>query len=135
MPYVIGIVLSLSVAVFARRTGLDRDRAFYTTVAIIVATYYVLFAAMGASLHAVIVESLIMVGFAIAAVLGFKRSVWILVAALAGHGVLDAFHASVVQNAGVPVWWPAFCGTYDVGAAVWLAWLIRRDGAASLQSA
>jgi len=31
MPFVIGIVLSVVVAVFARSVGFDRDRAFYPT--------------------------------------------------------------------------------------------------------
>jgi hypothetical protein len=64
--------------------------------------------------------------FAIAAVVGFKSSAWIVVAALAGHGVFDAFHGYVLENSGVPVWWPAFCGAYDLGAAAILAWLIQR---------
>jgi hypothetical protein len=25
----------------------------------------------------------------------------------------------------VPGWWPAWCLAYDVGAAAWLAWLLR----------
>ena len=32
LPYVVGIVLSVGVALFARWVGLDRDRAFYPTV-------------------------------------------------------------------------------------------------------
>jgi hypothetical protein len=64
--------------------------------------------------------------FVIAAVVGFKSNTWIVVAALAGHGVLDAFHGNVVENSGVPLWWPAFCGAYDLGAAGILAWLARR---------
>ena len=60
MPYVVGIVLSVGVAVFARWVGFDRDRAFYPTVLIVVASYYVLFAAMGGSIQAVVVESVVM---------------------------------------------------------------------------
>jgi hypothetical protein len=126
MPYIIGIVLSAGVAVFARYVGLDRDRAFYPTVVIVVALYYVLFAAMSGSVQTVFLESAVMTVFAIAAVVGFKSSEWIVVAALAGHGVFDAFHGYVLDNPGVPVWWPAFCGAYDLGAAGILAWLIQR---------
>lgn len=126
MPFVIGTILSMGVAAFARRAGLDRDRAFYPTVLIVVASYYVLFATMGASAHTVMVESAVAAAFVIAAVVGFKSSAWIVVAALAGHGVLDAFHGHVVDNSGVPAWWPAFCGAYDLGAAGGLAWLVRR---------
>jgi hypothetical protein len=125
MPYIIGIVASLGVAMFARTTGFDRDRAFYPTVVIVVASYYLLFAAMSGSVHTVLVESIPMAAFVIAAVAGFQRSLWIVVGALAGHGVFDAFHGLVINNSGVPVWWPAWCLAYDVGAAAWLAWIIR----------
>ena len=126
MPYVIGIVLSAGVAVFARVVGFDRDRAFYPTVMIVIAAYYVLFAAMSGSVRTVVIESAVMVLFAAAAVAGFKSSAWIVVVALAGHGVFDAVHGYVIENAGVPVWWPAWCLAYDVGAAAGLAWLLQR---------
>ena len=126
MPYVIGIVLSAGVAVFARYVGFDRDRAFYPTVMIVIAAYYVLFAVMSGSVQTVVIESVVMTLFAAAAVVGFKSSAWIVVAALAGHGVFDAVHGYVIENAGVPAWWPAWCLAYDVGAAAGLAWLLRR---------
>src|SRR3954464_14836414 len=128
LPYVVGLVLSIGVALFARRVGFDRDRAFYPTVLIVVASYYVLFAVMSGSVETVLLESIIMALFAVAAVAGFKGSAWIVVAALAGHGVQDAVHGHIVANAGVPVWWPAWCLAYDVGAAGALAWfLVRAD--------
>ena len=126
MPYVIGLVLSAGVAVFARYVGFDRDRAFYPTVVIVVALYYVLFAVMSGSVQMVIIESVVMTLFAAAAVAGFKSSAWIVVAALASHGVFDAVHGHVIENPGVPTWWPAWCLAYDVGAAAGLAWLLRR---------
>jgi len=126
MPYVIGVVLSLSVALFARFVGFDRDRAFYATVLMVIASYYVLFATMSQSTQTMVVESVLMTVFVIAAVVGFKSSAWIIVAGLAGHGVFDALHGYVVENSGVPVWWPAFCLGYDLGAAGGLAWLIKR---------
>ena len=67
--------------------------------------------------------------FVIAAVAGFKGSAWIIVAALAGHGVQDAVHSHIVAKAGVPAWWPAWCLAYDVGAAAALAWLLTRTKA------
>ena len=127
MPYVVGIVASACVAVFARYVGLDRDRAFYPTVVIVVALYYVLFGVMSGSVRTVVLESVVASLFAIAAVVGFKSSAWIVVAALAGHGVFDAVHGHIIENAGVPPWWPAWCLSYDVGAAAWLGWLLRRS--------
>jgi hypothetical protein len=127
VPYVIGILLSVSVALFARWVGFDRDRAFYPTVLMVVAAYYVLFAAMSGSIHTVLLESATMTVFVIAAVAGFKFSAWIVVAGLAAHGIFDALHGNVVENSGVPVWWPSFCLAYDLGAAGILACLIKRQ--------
>jgi hypothetical protein len=129
MAYVVGIALALAVVGFARWTRLDRDGAFYPTVVIVVAAYYVLFAAMGGSTHVLIVESGVMLAFVAVAVLGFKLSVWLVVAALAAHGVFDVLHPRLVDNAGVPQWWPAFCMTFDVGAAALLALLVARRSA------
>jgi hypothetical protein len=127
MAYAIGIGVALIVSLFARATGLDRDRAFYPTVAIVVASYYLLFAAMGGSGHTLVVESILMIVFVALAVVGFKFNLWLVVAALAGHGVLDVLHSLVVTNPGVPEWWPAFCMTYDIAAAGFLAWLLMRS--------
>ena len=126
LPYVVGVILSMGVALFARFVRLDRDRAFYPTVTIVIASYYVLFAVMTGSVETVVLESAVMTPFVIAAVAGFKGSAWIVVVALAGHGVQDAFHGNIIANAGVPAWWPAWCLAYDVGAAAGLAWLIRQ---------
>jgi hypothetical protein len=105
--------------------GLDRDRAFYPTVVIVVASYYVLFAVMSGSVQTVVIESVVMMLFAAAAVAGFKSSAWIVVAALAGHGLFDSVHGYIIENAGMPAWWPAWCFAYDVGAAAVLAGLLR----------
>jgi hypothetical protein len=126
LPYVVGIVLSIGVAVFARCARFDSDRAFYPTVLIVIASYYVLFAAMTGSIETVLLESIIMAVFAIAAVAGFKGSLWIIVGALVAHGLQDAVHGAIVANAGVPAWWPAWCLAYDVGAAAALAWVLMR---------
>lgn len=126
LPYIVGIVLSIAVAVFARSVGFDRDRAFYPAVLIVVASYYVLFAAMTGSVETVLFESILMTLFVVAAVAGFKGSPWIVVGGLAAHGVQDAVHRFIVANAGVPAWWPAWCLAYDVGAAAALAWLLVR---------
>src|SRR3954454_6014611 len=132
LPYVAGVVLSVGVAIFARWVGFDRDRAFYPTVLIVIASYYVLFAVMSGSVETVLQESIIMAVFAVAAVAGFKASARIVVAALAGHGIQDAGHGYIVANAGVPAWWPAWCLAYDVGAAAALAWLLMRADAPRL---
>ena len=125
MPYAIGLVLSLAVAVFGRRSGFDRDRAFYPTITIVVGAYYVLFATMTGSIEIVAMEVAMMAVFAVAAVVGFKSNLWIAAAALAGHGLFDMVHGRVVDNPGVPEWWPAFCATYDVAAGGMMAWMLK----------
>ena len=44
-------------------------------------------------------------------------------------------HGHIVANAGVPVWWPAWCLAYDVGAAGALAWLLARADADEVEVA
>jgi hypothetical protein len=137
MPYVIGIILALAVSAYATALRLDKDRAFYPTVLIVVASYYVLFAAMGGSGNATVIETLIGGVFVVAATLGFRGSLWLVVAGLAAHGVQDFFHMRLVANPGVPEFWPAFCGSYDVVAAGYLAWRLSRTptGVPSLPNA
>jgi hypothetical protein len=127
MAYLIGVILALAVSLFARFVGLDRDRAFYPTVMIVIAALYGLFAVMGGAPAELAGEWVAMGGFIFLAVLGFRLSLWFVVIALFAHGVFDYFHGHLVSNPGVPVWWPAFCGTYDVTAAGYLAWLLWKD--------
>ena len=81
---------------------------------------------MTGSIQTVVLESAVMMVFVIAAVAGFKGSAWIIVGALAGHGGQDAFHGHIVENAGVPAWWPVWCLACDVGAAAVLGWFLMR---------
>ncbi len=127
MALLIGAVLALSVGLSMTFIGMDRDRAFYPTVTIVIASYYALFAVMGASTEVLMVESMAIVVFLGASIAGFKRSLWIVVAALALHGVFDLVHGHLIDNPGVPAWWPSFCLAYDVVAAVYLAWLLLRS--------
>jgi hypothetical protein len=96
-------------------------------VTIVVAHYYPLFAVMGG--QGLVPEILIMALFVGAAVAGFKTSLWLVAAALAGHGLFDLVHAQLIANPGVPVWWPFFCMGFDVMAAACLGWLLLRPGA------
>jgi hypothetical protein len=125
MAWLVGLLLAIVAGVFATVSGLDRDRAFYPTVMIVIALLYSLFAAIGASTHALVLDALIGGVFIAAATVGFRSSLWIVAAALAAHGAFDLVHESIVSNPGVPLWWPAFCSTYDVAAAGYLAWLLK----------
>jgi hypothetical protein len=121
MEYVIGLILAAAVAGSATVIGFDRERAFYPTVLIVIAFYYVLFAAMGASSRTLIIESAVASGFLLVAVLGFKRNLWFVVAALVGHGIFDFVHRRFIDNPGVPHWWPGFCLAFDAVLGAFLA--------------
>jgi hypothetical protein len=125
MPLLIGVVLALAVGGFGTASGLDRDRAFYPTVTIVVASYYALFAVMGATAGVLAIECLLGGVFLVLATLGFRSSLWLVAIALAAHGVFDLAHGLLVANPGVPEWWPAWCLGYDVMAGGYLAWLIK----------
>ncbi len=134
MEYLIGVGLAVVVCAFATLVGFDRDRAFYPTLLTVIATYYVLFAVIAGSTRALAFESLIAGAFLALAVAGFKRTLWLTVAALAGHGVFDFFHQLFLQNPGVPAWWPGFCLSFDVLAGGFLAMRLmrlRRSGSAA----
>ena len=124
----IGVALAIAVGAFATITGFDRERAFYPTILIVVGCFYVLFAVQGSgpTILAWEVGGLLML--AAAAVLGFRSSLWIVVAGLAGHGLFDAIHGHVMANPGVPAWWPSFCAAFDVTAALWLAFRMIGTG-------
>ena len=124
LAFVVGVVGALGVGIFARWFGLDRDRSFYPTVMIVIAYLYVLFAAIGGG-AAWPVEAGIGTGFAVLAALGFKLNPWFVVIALVGHGLFDWAHPHLIQNRGVPPWWPEFCSAYDVTAGLFLAVLLR----------
>ena len=121
MEYLVGSLLSLGTIVFATVVGFARERSFYSTVLIVVATYYILFAAMGASGRTLMIEVAIASGFILFAVLGFKGSLWLVAAALVGHGIFDFLRSNLIVNPGVPHWWPGFCMAFDVIFGGWLA--------------
>jgi hypothetical protein len=128
MALLIGVILALVLAVFASVVGFDRDRSYYATVLAVIGLLYGLWAVMSGSTTTLLLEGIGIVAFVSLSVLGFKISQWFLVAGLAAHGVYDYFHGHLFTNSGVPAFWPMFCGSYDVTAAAYLAWLLWRRG-------
>lgn len=126
MEYLIGVGLAAVMCAFALLTGFDRERVFYPTMLIFIAGYYILFAAMGSSIQALTIESLVAALFTVVAVVGFKQNLWLVAAAIAGHGVFDSVHRLFIEDPGVPVWWPGFCMAFDIFAGGFLAVLLIR---------
>jgi len=126
MAALIGVSLALFIGIMATWTGLDRGRSFYPTVMIFIAALYVLFALIGGPSAPLLAECAVMGAFVVASLTGFKKTLWLVVAALAAHGVYDLVHPHVLSNPGVPVWYPEFCSAYDAVAALYLAALLMR---------
>lgn len=61
MEFFIGAGLALSVGLSATFVGLDRDRAFYPTVMIVIASSYGLFAVMSGSVQVLALEAIAIV--------------------------------------------------------------------------
>jgi hypothetical protein len=129
MEFLVGITLALVVSLSATMVGLDRDRGFYPVVLVVSASCYDLFAVMGGSTQVLSLETLAVVMFIAASLVGFKTSLWLVVTALVGHGVFDFVHSHLIVNPGVPIWWPKFCLGYDLMAASYLGWLLTRPHA------
>jgi hypothetical protein len=120
----VGAALALLVALFAHAVGYDKDKAFYATVLTVVGSLYVLFAVMGGAGWGILPEVAGFAVFAALAALGFRAGQSIVALGLALHGVFDFARYAFLPAPGAPTWWPAFCGAYDIVAAVGLALLL-----------
>ena len=130
MEYLTGVLLALGISTGATAIGFDRERAFYSVVLMVVASYYALFAVMGGSVRALLVESLPIGLFLLVAAVGFKKNMWFVAIGLIAHGVFDFLHGHFISNPGVPTWWPGFCMAYDVTAGAYLAYRLKRSTSA-----
>lgn len=121
LPFLVGFAVAASVAGFAALAGFDRDRSFYPTVLIVSASYYLLFAAIGGDGAVLMREALGLLLFVIAAVAASKLSRWIVVIGLCGHALFDMAHGAMIASPGTPIWWPAFCLSFDLALAACVA--------------
>lgn len=128
MDLAIGAGVGLLAGALGTLAGFDRDRAFYPTIMIVIAAYYVLFAATGGDRAALWSDTGVGLVYAAAAILGFRTSLWLVVAALAAHGAMDLVHGQLIANDGVPPWWPGFCCGADIVLAAYLAVLLLLRG-------
>ena len=106
MEVLIGLVLAIMVGLTLTLAGLDRDRALYPVMMIVIASYYILFAVLGNSPQSRWVETSIFAIFFGVFIVGFRSNLWLVVLALALQGAFDMVHGSLIDNPGVPGWWP-----------------------------
>jgi hypothetical protein len=121
MEYLIGLLLSLAVAGLAALIGLDRERSFHSTAVIVIASYYILFAMMGASKRTLGIE--IALAFGILLVRHSRPQTKSLDRSRrhGGHGVFDFVHHLFIATPGVLSWWPGFCLAFDEVFGTFLA--------------
>lgn len=136
IPLIAGVLLAVGIAAFAKATRFDQDRSFYPTILIIIASYYVLFAILGGSGHALSWELVIACLFSAIAIFGSLRSPLLVGAGITAHGLFDLVHHGIIQNPGVPSWWPTFCASVDLLLGIWVLGLYysRRDELMTISS-
>ena len=132
MNLLIGAGLGLAVGALGALVGFDRGRSYYAVILIVIATYYGLFAVMAGAPGALVPEALVLGGFLLAAAIGFRANLWLVVVGLLAHGGMDLVHGRVIDNPGVPVWWPGFCMACDVALAACLPRVFRDQGLTQL---
>jgi hypothetical protein len=123
MPIVVGVLLAVGIATLAKFTRFDEDRSFYAAVLVIIASYYVLFAVVGDSSHALVWELAIAIAFSTVAIIGALFLPTLVGIGIIAHGLFDLVHDVIIENSGVPTWWPTFCGSLDVLLGLWVTTL------------
>lgn len=131
MEYTVGIVLGIGIGIFSSLVGLDRDRALYPVALIVIASYYCLYAVIGGSNSALVNEMIAGAVFVVVAVIGFRTNLWLAAAGITGHGVFDFFHHLIIENPGLPTFWPMFCMSIDIVLGAYLALMLWRKTIAS----
>lgn len=127
MEYVVGVILGIGVGIFSTVVGLDRDRALYPAILVVIASYYALYAVLGGSNTAIVNETIAAAVFVAIAAVGFRTNLWLVAAGTVGHGIFDIFHHLIIDNPGLPTWWPMFCLSIDITLGLYLAVLLLRD--------
>jgi hypothetical protein len=125
IPILVGVLLAIGVAALAKFTRFDQDRSFYSTVLVIIASYYVLFAVLDGSGHALVWELVIAVAFSTVAIIGALVLPTLVGIGIVAHGLFDLVHDGLIENPGVPAWWPGFCGSIDIVLGLWVIMLTR----------
>ncbi len=131
-PFIVGIIIAVIVIIQARVMKFDKSRSYYTSMLIIIPTYYVLFAFM--SEEAILIEIVIAIFFTIIATIGALFYPILIGVGLLAHGIFDFLHPYFIVNSGVPLWWPAFCAGADIILGVWIMYLVISKKGLQLKS-
>ncbi len=125
MEIAFGALVASIIALFGVITKFDSERPYYPMVLIVIALFYGLFAAVGGVSDGIWIEVIAIMIFIGLAIAGFRKSLWFVCVGLIAHGIFDLLHADLVNNGGVPEWWPVFCATVDVLLGALVAIFLR----------
>ena len=125
MELIAGLGTAGAVVGLGYATHQGRSLPFYSTVMIVIALAYVLFAVMGEGLRTILIETAVAAGFVAVAVVAAREmnrrgAAGLVAAGLVAHGGYDLVHHAVVANPVVPAWWPLYCGVVDVSLGGWV---------------
>lgn len=126
MEYLIGVISAVIIALTGKFTKFEKDSSFYPTVLIVIAFLYVLFAVLDGRREVIIVEIVFALVFSLIALIGFKKSELLVGAGIAAHGLFDFFHHLLVNDAGVPGFWPGFCLSIDLLLGLYIVIIKRK---------
>ena len=131
----VALILGLLIALIAIAMAKDIDlppRGFALALAAL-PLFYMLFALMVGDGHAMALEFAYGLPFFILGTLcfirGFKGSGLLVVGLWALHAAYDIYHPILVENAGVPGWYPALCLGFDMMMVIYLLHLVSRQSA------
>jgi hypothetical protein len=116
-------------------SGFEKDRSFYPTVLIVIGFLYVLFGSIDGRGSVVMIEGAFAILFSVVALIGFRNSGAIVGFGIVAHGLFDFVHGYLIEDAGVPVWWPGFCGSVDVLLGIYVVVVSIRNNSDSRKTA
>ncbi len=120
MEFLIGIITGLIIVSAGKFTRIENNRRFYPVVLIVIALLYVVFGIIDGKIGAIVFESLFAAIFIGIAVVGFKKNLLIAAVGIFLHGIFDILHNFVIENSGVPSFYPQFCLAVDFVLAIYL---------------
>lgn len=121
---VVGIIVAISLVLRFKKSKLEYNKFTYSLLLVTFPFYYFAFAIYGNDYDALMLEFVAGLVFFAVGLLSLKvKPVYrfgLLALGYILHGIYDITHHIFFINAGMPVWWPEFCGAVDVLIGLYL---------------
>lgn len=122
-----GIFIAVFVVMRLRVRGLEKSRWAYPIFLATFPLYYWFFAVSASDYAALFNELMAGVAFFAIAYIAYKlesfATLLLLAIGYVAHAGYDFYHEAFFVNAGVPTWWPEFCGSVDILIGGYVAYL------------